>query len=157
MITVNRRTYIHDAEPIEVFTALSDINSIENLLPRMRRVEVSARQQNQAHLVVHMSIGGPFGTIRCEGNLHWTEPGEVVFKVLKPLPVETRWAMSRAVNGTNVHASISLNLVPLLGPMVHFVPKEAVGDMIAKEFELALRELSLRVQHSPLRNQAVAA
>lgn len=157
MIKVNRRSYIENATPEEVFAALSDPARIESLLPRMRKVEVKSRQDNQAHLVTHMSLGGMLGTIPCEGDLHWVEPHEIVFKVNKPVPMETQWTLSQAVNGTDLRATMSLDLRPMLGPMAAFVPVDAVAEMVGKELEEALKEMSRRLSSVVLRERAVAA
>lgn len=156
MITVKRRSYIEGATPEEVFTALSDPKGIERLLPRMRKVELLSRRANCARLVTHMAIGGMFGTIRCEGDLHWIEPHEIVFKVAKPLPVETRWSLAQAPRGTELNATMSLDLKPLLGGMAKFVPNDAVADMIGKELDSALKEMTLRMREALVRTPAAA-
>jgi hypothetical protein len=110
-----------------------------------------------ARLVTHMSLGGMFGTIRCEGDLTWTEPGEILFKVRTPVPVETRWTLASAVNGTDLQASMALDLDPMLGPMAAFVPVQAVSDMLAKELESALTAIAKSSANQGLRERAVAA
>lgn len=157
MIKVARRSYIEQATPEEVFAALSDPKSLTNLLPRVRKVEMLERHDTTARLATHMSLGGIFGTIRCEGDLSWVEPREIIFSVRKPLPVETRWILVPAVNGTDLQATMSLDLVPLLGPMAQFVPTEAVADMIGKELDTALKAITTRCAGSALREKAVAA
>ncbi len=157
MITVDRRSSVAQATPSEVFQALSDSNRIESLLPRMRKVEVVSRNTDSARLVTHMAMGGIFGTIRCEGDLHWVEPHEIVFKVKKPLPLEMRWHLTPSINGTDLKATLQLDLTPLVGPMAKFIPRESVMDMIGKELESALKELSLRLGHSVLQERAVSA
>lgn len=157
MITVDRRSSVVDATPTEVFQALSDPGRIESLLPRMRKVEIIPRDTDSARLVTHMAIGGGFGTIRCEGDLYWVEPHEIIFKVKKPLPVEMRWSLTPSIKGTDLKATLQLDLIPLLGPMAKFIPRESVIDMIGKELESALKELSRRLSHSVVRERAVAA
>jgi hypothetical protein len=104
-----------------------------------------------------MSLGGMFGTIRCEGDLTWTEPGEILFKVLTPVPVETRWTLSPAVNGTDLQATMSLDLAPMLGPMAAFVPVDAVSNLLAKELESALKSIRENSANKGLLERAVAA
>lgn len=157
MITVVRRSYIQDVTPEEVFAALSDPKSLNQLLPRVRNVEMLNRNASSARLVTHMSLGGIFGTIRCEGDLTWTEPREIVFQVRKPLPVETRWVLSPAVNGTELQATMLLDLTPLLGPMAQFVPTNAVADMIGTELDQALKTIAARCAEIVKRAQAAAA
>ncbi|MEI7769453.1 MAG: SRPBCC family protein [Chloroflexales bacterium] len=159
MITVTRRAYIETSSPEEVFAVLSDPNRIGNLLPRFHKVEILNRnmETRTARLVTHMSIGGLFGTIRCEGDLTWTEPGEILFKVRTPVPVETRWTLSPAVNGTDIQATMWLDLVPMLGPMAAFVPVQTVSGMLGRELESALTTIRERSQRNEIREQAAAA
>jgi hypothetical protein len=159
MITVTRGAYIETSSPEEVFAVLSDPNRIGNLLPRFHKVEILNRnmEARTARLVTHMSFGGLFGTIRCEGDLTWTEPDEILFKVRTPLPVETRWTLNPAVSGTDLQANISLDLVPMLGPMAAFVPVQIVSDMLGKELESALTTIRERSQHNGIRERAAAA
>jgi carbon monoxide dehydrogenase subunit G len=159
MITVTRRAYIESSSPEEVFASLSDPNRIGQLLPRVHKVEMLNRdlESRTARLVTYMSLGGMFGTIRCEGDLTWTEPGEILFKVRTPVPVETRWTLNQAVNGTDLQATMSLDLAPMLGPMAAFVPVQAVSDMLAKELESALKAIQSSSEKNMLRERAVAA
>ncbi len=157
MIRVDRRKYIEAATPEYVFAALSDPQGIERLLPRMRKVEIRSRSGNSAHVVTHMAIGGIFGTIPCEGQLQWVEPHEIIFRVKKPLPVEVHWKLAHAVDGTDLQVDMLLDLAPLLGPMAAFVPTQSVIDMIGKELDHALKEMSVRLTQSMPRERAVAA
>jgi carbon monoxide dehydrogenase subunit G len=159
MITVTRRSYIEASTPEEVFATLSDPKGIAQLLPRVQKVEMLNRnlEMRSARLVTHMSLGGMFGTIRCEGDLTWVEPSEILFKVRTPVPVETRWTLTPAVNGTDLQATMALDLAPLLGPMAAFVPVDAVADMLARELESALKAITERSGGSNLRERAVAA
>lgn len=159
MITVTRRSYIEAATPEDVFQSLSDPSRIGQLLPRVQKVEMTNfdEENSKARLVTHMSLGGIFGTIRCEGDLTWTEPSEILFKVRTPLPVETRWSLSEAVNGTELEATMSLDLEPMLGPMAAFVPVQTVADMLAKELETALKAIKDGNARRILRERAVAA
>lgn len=157
MIKVSRRNYIEGVTPEQIFAALSDPKGLTQLLPRVRQVEMVEKSAERARLVTHMSLGGIFGTIRCEGDLTWTEPREIVFIVRRPLPVETRWTLTPAVNGTELQAAIALDLAPLLGPMAQFVPTQSVADMMAKELETALAMIDARSSSYKLRERAVAA
>jgi hypothetical protein len=157
MINVERRSFIENATPEEVFAALSEPGSLSNLLPRVRKVDMLARNETSARLATHMSLGGIFGTIRCEGDLTWTEPSEIVFKVRTPLPVDTVWKLSPALGGTELVATMGLNLSPLLGPMAQFVPVEPVAEMIGKELDAALEAITKRCARPDLEERAVAA
>jgi carbon monoxide dehydrogenase subunit G len=159
MIKVARRAQIEGSTPEAIFAALSDPQGIGQLLPRVQKVEMLNRDDvaRKAKLVTHMGLGGLFGTIRCEGDLTWTEPSEIVFQVRTPLPVETRWSLAPTAAGTMVSASMALDLTPMMGPMAAFVPVQQVGDMLAQELETALRALAARMRDSNLRERAVAA
>lgn len=159
MINVTRRSFIEASTPEGVFAALSNPNEISRLLPRVQKVELLSRDvaAARARLVTHMSMGGIFGTIRCEGDLTWVEPREILFQVRTPLPVETRWTLSPAVNGTDLVATMGIDLGPMLGPMAAFVPTQSVADMLAKELEATLHAIKSRMIGMHLREQAVAA
>jgi Polyketide cyclase / dehydrase and lipid transport len=159
MISVTRRTYIEVSTPEQIFAALSDPKTIGGLLPRVQKVELLNRDEvaRKARLVTHMALGGLFGTIRCEGDLTWEEPREILFKVRTPLPVETRWTLSAGVNGTDIQATMSLDLAPMLGPMAAFVPVQQVAEMLGKELETALSGIATRFAGPALRERAAAA
>jgi hypothetical protein len=159
MINVTRRAYIEDATPEAIFAALSDPKSIGQLLPRVQKVELLNRDEEagKARLVTHMGFGGIFGTVRCEGDLTWVEPREIMFQVRTPLPVETCWGLTPAVNGTDIQTSMALDLEPMLGPMAAFVPNAQVSEMLAAELEAALRAVAAKMREQGLRERAVAA
>jgi Polyketide cyclase / dehydrase and lipid transport len=159
MIKVARRAYIEGATPEAIFAALSDPKSIGQLLPRVQKVEMLNRDEvnRKAKLVTHMGLGGLFGTIRCEGDLTWVEPREILFQVRTPVPVETRWLLTPGVNGTDIQATMALDLNPMLGPMAAFVPVQQVGDMLAAELESALKAVAAKMRETTLRERAVAA
>ncbi len=159
MIIVTRRASIESSSPEEVFASLADPNRICNLLPRMQKVELLDRNLEtcSARMITYMSLGGIFGIIRCEGDLTWTEPGDILFKVHTPVSLETRWTLIPAVYGTDLQATMSLDLRPLLGPMAAFVPKQIVSDLLAGELEAALNAIRDDSANNVLREQAIAA
>lgn len=159
MITVSRRSYIEAANPDDVFAALSDPNRIGTLMPRFQKVELHDYDPEacSARMVTHMSMGGIFGSIRCEGDLTWVEPSEIMFKVRTPVSVETRWTLTAALNGTELFATMSLDLVPLLGPMAAFVPPQMVSDILGAELESALKTISEKSTEMTLRVKTIAA
>lgn len=146
MIRVNRQRYIANVAPEEIFQVLANIERLPRLLPRIRKVELKNRRQNSAFLALHFHIGKKmFGTIRCEGELKWTEPREVVFTVKKPLPARVVWSITPDHGGVTLSATISLNLEPWLGPLIHIVPQPIVKEMIARELDHALEEVDAQV------------
>lgn len=157
MINVNLRSYIKGASPEDIFIALSDPQGLKALMPRMRKIEYRDEEANSAQVVMHISIGSTFGTIRCEGTLNWVESQELSFVVKNPLPVETRWKLSPAVNGTELNISMNLDLVPLVGKMAKFIPKSAVEDMMIKEMTHAINQIPMLLRERAIRERAVAA
>ncbi len=157
MINIQLHSYLKNAAPEDVFYAMSDREGLKSLLPRMRKVEFHDRGINSETVVMHIAIGQTFGTIRCEGTLSWDEPRELTFTVHTPLPVETRWTLNPAVNGTELNIDMQLELEPLLGPMARFVPKQAVEDMMVKELTHAINRIAQRTKDIALRDQEVAA
>lgn len=160
MIKVTRRAYLEGSTPAEIFAALSDPQGVAQILPRVQKVDMLNRDDaaRKARLVTHMSLGGIFGTIRCEGELTWVDDREILFKVRTPVPVETHWLLTQAVGGTELQATMDLNLAPMLGPMAAFVPVQQVSDMLATELEKALTAISARMNEAPaVRERAVAA
>lgn len=157
MIKLNLRSHLKGATPDEVFDALSDREGLNILLPRMRKIEFYDERANSQKMVMHISIGAGFGTIRCEGTLSWVEPHELTFTVHTPLPVETKWKLAPAVNGTELDISMQLDLEPMLGPMARFVPSATVKEMMQKEMTHAIKQIALRVQDTRVKDQAVAA
>lgn len=159
MIKVARRVYIEGTTPEAIFAALSDPKSIAQLLPRVQKVEMLNRDDvaRKARLVTYMSLGGMFGTIRCEGELSWEDGREIVFDVRTPVAVETRWVLTPGVNGAEITASMALNLAPMLGPMAAFVPTQQVADMLAAELENTLRAIAKRMRDVQPKERAIAA
>lgn len=159
MIHVNRRAYLEHTTPEAIFATLSDPSGMAKMLPRVQKVELLDRDdvKRKARMVIYMSLGGILGTIRCEGDLTWVEPREILFKVRTPVMVETHWTLTPAVNGADIQATMSLNLAPLLGPMAAFVPTQQVADMLSADLEATLSAISTRVRDSELRERAAAA
>lgn len=159
MIKVTRRGTVEAATPEQIFAALNDAQGIAQMLPRVSKVELSDVNEaaGTAKLVTHMALGGIFGTIRCEGDLSWTEPNEIVFKVRTPMPLETRWTLTPKVDDTEVAATMFLDLTPMLGPMAAFVPVHQVAEMLSKELDAALKAVMAKCAGMNLRERAIAA
>ncbi|WP_028458363.1 SRPBCC family protein [Chloroflexus sp. Y-396-1] len=156
MIKVGRRCHIEGVTPEQVFTTLSDPSLIGQILPRVQKTELYDRDDIARHakLVTHMSMGGLFGTIRCEGDLTWQDNREIVFTVRTPLPVETRWVISPAINGTDVQVVMGIDLKPILGAMAAFVPEKTVADMLGSDLETALRGVARQTRQTVLARAA---
>jgi carbon monoxide dehydrogenase subunit G len=155
MITLQRSKVVA-AGPKEVFESLSDPQELTRLIPRVQKVDVLERHADHARIATHMSMGGIFGTIRCEGELRWVEPSSITFTVQKPLPLENRWSLTPIVGGTEITVMMSLDLVPLLGPLAQFVPANAVTDILGKDIDGALQRIADTVSGN-LHEQSVGA
>jgi carbon monoxide dehydrogenase subunit G len=157
MINVHLESHITGAIPEDVFEALSDRSRLQELMPRMQRIEFGDEGMNNQDITMFIGIGGGFGLIRCEGNLTWNEPHELTFTVRNPLPVETHWTLNAAGDGTDLQIVMTLDLVPMLGPMAAFVPKNLVEEMMRKEMTYAIQKIARRVRETAPGERAVAA
>jgi carbon monoxide dehydrogenase subunit G len=146
LIHVNRMRHIA-ATPQAVFAALSDPINLAGLMPRVRRVEMLARQADGARIATRMSIG-PFTDIRSEGDVRWQTDREVVFCSRRPVPVEARWTLTPSGSGTDVQVALSLDLAPLIGPFAAFVPQNEVANVVGPDLEAALAEIARRVERT---------
>jgi hypothetical protein len=153
MITVDRTRHI-DATPAEIFAALSDLNKLAGLLPRVRRIEFIEREACYARIATHIALG-PFGDIRSEGEVRWQTDREVVFSSRLPVPIESRWTLTAANGGTDLCVALSLDLAGLIGPFAAFIPAGQVIRMIRPDLDTTLDELASRVEGQ--RAQAVGA
>ncbi len=143
MITIRRARHIA-ASPDTIFAALSDPQQLAALLPRVRQIELLEQGQDQARIATHMAFG-PFGDIRNEGRVRWVDGRELRFESPRPVPVTSRWVLTPSEGGTDLEASLALDLGPLLGPLAAFVPAERVADVVGPDLDAALDAVSRRV------------
>ncbi|HEU4321914.1 MAG TPA: SRPBCC family protein [Roseiflexaceae bacterium] len=143
MITIRRARRIA-ASPDAIFAALSDPQQLATLLPRVREIELLEQGQDQARIATHMAFG-PFGDIRNEGQVRWLNGRELQFDSPKPVQVTSRWVLTPAEGGTDLEASLALDLGPLLGPLAAFIPAERVADVVGPDLDAALDAVSRRV------------
>lgn len=143
MITAQRSRHIA-APPAAVFAALSDPDQLAALVPRAQRIETVERGPDHARIVAFMAFG-PFGDIRSEGDVRWVADREIVFTARRPVQVEARWTLSPSGGGTDLRASLALDLQPLIGPFAAFVPQDAVINMIEPDLDAALDEVVRRI------------
>ena len=144
MIRVSRQRRIA-APPPAVFAALTEPDRLAALLPRVRRIEVLEQRPGFARVATHMALG-PFGTLRSEGEVRWQDGREVVFSAPRPVPVEARWQLVPTEEATDLHATLTLDLAPLLGPLAAFVPTAEVERMVAADLEAALQAVASAVR-----------
>jgi carbon monoxide dehydrogenase subunit G len=143
VVTVERNRRIA-ASVDRVFATLSDPQTLAGLLPRVKRVEVLWRGASSARVATHMAMG-PFATIRSEGDVHWQQDQEVVFKSHHPVSVESRWSFVPDGKGTDLRVKLTIDLAPMLGPLAAMVPADQVAGMIGPDLDHALTALARRV------------
>lgn len=105
MITADRTRHIA-APPEAVFAALSDPARLAGLLPRVRRIELIERDRDRVRIAAHMALG-PFGDLRCEGEVRWRADREIVFCSRLPVLVESRWTLAPANGGTDLRGALA--------------------------------------------------
>lgn len=149
MLRVERHRMIETASPEDIFRVLSNTEGLTRLLPRLRKAELHDENETSARLVLHISIGSMFGTVRFDGSLQWVEPREITLRIRNPLPADVVWHLTPQGFGTRVGVTISMNLDPLLGPMKHFIPVSIVEEMIGKDLDHSLKEVSARLEPHP--------
>lgn len=147
MIEITRSRTIA-ASAAAIFALLAEPANLAGMLPRVRKVDILSRGDNQARIATHMAFG-PFGTIRNEGEARWETDREVTFVSRSPVLVETRWTLVPDGAATCVQAQIRLDLAPLIGPLAAFVPSEQVITMVAPELDAALDALARKLQQAP--------
>jgi hypothetical protein len=140
------RTRFFEAPPATVFSALSDPSQLATLIPRVQRIEFLSRNDSvgRARIATYMAFG-PFGDIRSEGDVRWLTDREVIFKTDRPAVVEARWMLEPATSGTNVSATLQLDLKPMLGPLAQFIPPDQVTGMLGPDLDAAMNELHRRL------------
>lgn len=143
-VTVDRSRHIA-AAPEVVFAALSDPAKLAGVLPRVKRVEVLERETSRARLATHMQLS-PFNTVRAEGEVRWQEPREIVFTTREPVLVETRLQLIPAAGGTELRASLTLDLTAMIGPFAAFVPQEQVANVAGPDLEATLAGIARAVE-----------
>ncbi|NJN66396.1 MAG: SRPBCC family protein [Chloroflexaceae bacterium] len=154
-IRITRQRSIQAAPPDVTFQMLSDPKGLPYLLPRLRKAEIEESRGNSARLAIHLAIGKMLGTVQFWGRLEWVEPREITFRVQKPLPATIVWTLSPAPTpnskegGTHLQVTMALDLAPLLGPLVHVVPRFAVEELIRKDLDYALESVEHRLNHPP--------
>jgi carbon monoxide dehydrogenase subunit G len=144
MINVHRNRHI-DAPPEAVFAALADPKHLSDIMPRLRKVEMVERGADHARVATRLALG-PLGEIRSEGDDRWQPGREVVFSTRRPVPVVARWTLTPSGEGTNVQASLSLDLGPIMGPLAAFVPQSEVASMVGPDLDAALAAIAGRVE-----------
>ncbi|MEN9935103.1 MAG: hypothetical protein RLZZ387_1682 [Chloroflexota bacterium] len=143
-VTVSRARHIA-APPEAVFAALSNPVRLAGILPRVKKVELLEQGESRARIATHMQIT-PFNTVRAEGEVRWQGTREIVFSTTHPVTVETRLELRPTATGTNVYATLTLNLAPMMGAFAAFVPQDQVANVTGPELEATLSAISRAVE-----------
>jgi hypothetical protein len=150
MIEVQRSRTIKAASAA-IFATLADPQNLASIIPRVRRIELVERGAERAKVVTHMALG-PFGDLRSQGAVCWQAGREIVFRSERPVFVEVRWTLTELAGATNLRATLSLDLSPLIGPFAAFVPAAEVEKMIAPDLDAALAAIAGRVEQGEASN-----
>jgi ribosome-associated toxin RatA of RatAB toxin-antitoxin module len=132
------------ATPERIFALIADVENLAAILPRVRRVEVLARGENQACVRTHMAIG-PIGSFSSEGQACWVANRELTFSTSQPATMETHWTLTPTDAGTLLCVVMVLDLRPMIGPLANFVPADSVSAMIAPDLEATLSAIAERM------------
>jgi carbon monoxide dehydrogenase subunit G len=143
-VTVSRSRYIA-APPERVFAALSNPTSLAGVLPRVKRVEVLERGDAHARIATHMQLT-PFNTVRAEGEVRWQADREIIFATKQPMGVETHLMLHARDGGTQLEATLTLDLGGVMGPLAAFVPQDQVASVAAPDLEATLAAIARTVE-----------
>ncbi len=140
MITVTRERQLR--RPIsELWQLLANPHNLPRILPQIARVEVSEPTSAAQPLTAYFDFGAHLGTQAAQGTFSTIEQQSIRFEAEQPLPIVARWQLQPQANSTKVHASLSFDLKPILGPAAKVVPLSMVKSEITRELEQALRRI----------------
>ncbi|HWQ11158.1 MAG TPA: SRPBCC family protein [Roseiflexaceae bacterium] len=143
-VSVRRARFI--AASVEaVFAALADPARLAGVLPRVRKVELLERGASRARIATHMELT-PLHTLCAEGEVRWEGMRAIVFRTARPVAVETRLELRPATGGTDLSATLTIDLASLLGPLAALVPREQVAAAIAPDVEATLAAIARAVE-----------
>ncbi len=133
--------------PERVFAILSSPANLAELLPRVRRVEMLERSATRAHIVAHLALT-PFYTIRADGEVRWVTNREICFSAIEPAQVEACYQLEPDGDGTQVRATLRLDLSSMLGALGALVPDESIVALATPDIDATLAALARRAVRS---------
>lgn len=140
MITVTRERQLR--RPIsELWQLLANPHNLPRILPRIARVEVSEFANDSQPVTAYFDFGIPLGTQAAQGTFSLIEQQSIRFDAEQPLPIMAHWQLQPHANNTKVHASLSFDLKPILGPVAKVVPLSIVKSEVSRELEQALARI----------------
>jgi carbon monoxide dehydrogenase subunit G len=138
MIAVERRRRIQ--APAQVIRAvLIDVEHMQQLMPRVQRVDVRGHTDDRARLAIDLRTSR-FGTLRIEGEARMLDDG-LRFVAVRPAQIDVRWSVQERGEGTEVMARLVIDFGSLLGPIGRFVPRTLIEQRIAKDLDASLGAL----------------
>lgn len=138
MIDVERRRTIR--VPAQMVRAiLVDVEHMQQLMPRVERVEVRGNTDNRARLALDFRTGR-FGTQRIEGEARMLHDG-LRFVAVRPAQIDARWSVQERGDATEVIARLTIDIGGLLGSVGRFVPRALLEQRMAKELDASLDAL----------------
>lgn len=138
-VTVTRERLIA-APPAAVFAALTDMDALARMVPRVSQIEVLEQGDDWARLAMRLGFG-PFGGARAEGRVRWDSSSLIVFSAERPVRVETRWTIVPRGPGALVSGALQIDLSPMLGPLAALIPPESLAAVIGPELDATLAAL----------------
>lgn len=142
MIYVERYRTIQSIPPEMLRALLFHPPSLSMLIPRLRNVESGEFQDNILPLALSISFGNLFGSVRLQGYMWQASPHEIIFHIPGRNPSELRWSLVPDQHGTVLRIHVALDLAPILGPMVHFLPRKRIEETIANEIDHAFETIA---------------
>jgi hypothetical protein len=140
LISVSRARHIA-APPEAVFAVLADPAALAGLMPHIKSVELLEQGDAWARVATSLQLT-PFNTLRAEGVVRWQGMREIVFSTRQPVGVETRLELRPTATGTNLYATLTLDLAPMLGPLAAFIPYAQVAAVTAPDLEAMLNTIA---------------
>lgn len=138
MINVERkRTFAMSAERVRA--VLSDVDQLSRLIPRADRVDVIARNESRARLLLIFRIG-VLPPQRIEGEARMLEDG-VRFVAVQPLQIDARYQVIARGESAEVVARLGTDIPKALASFARFIPQRRIEERIGVELDAALDAL----------------
>lgn len=138
MINVERkRTFAVPAERIRA--VLSDVDQLGRLIPRADRVEVLARNEQRARIMLLFRLG-KLPLQRIEGEARLLEDG-VRFVAVQPFQIDARYQVLARGESCEVVARLGTEIPKALASFARFIPQRRIEERIGVELENALDAL----------------
>jgi carbon monoxide dehydrogenase subunit G len=143
MIVIERKRMIA-ARAEQVRAVLSDLDQLDQLLPRVERAEVLAQGESRARMAITLRLGR-LGTQRVEGEARVLDDG-LRFVAVDPFEIDARWTVLPRESQSEVVARVAVDLPRKLAAMIRLLPQRMIGERVGGELESALARLESLAQ-----------